>query len=65
MQLPNLVDGINKLDKLKNNKLRAGNDKLKDEIDPNKKQRAIRRMMMFLPRHPLTCLRLWKSKADE
>jgi len=53
-----------KLDKVKNNKLRAGNNKLK-ENDPDEKRRAIRKMLLFLGSSPRAYLLLWKSRATE
>jgi len=52
------------MDKVKNNKVRAGNDKLK-ENDPNVQRRAIRKMMMFLPHDLRAYLLLWKSQANK
>ena len=64
MKSHNFSEGFGKLDKVKNNKLRAGNDKLKAN-DPNDKLRAIRKIMLIAPKVPKSEIALWKAKTDE
>ena len=64
MKSHNFSEGFGKLDKVKNNKMRAGNDKLKAN-DPNDKLRAIRKIMLIAPKVPKSEIALWKAKTDE
>ena len=57
-------DGFLKIDKVKNNKLRSGNDKLKGN-DPNDKRRAIRKIILIAPKVPKSGISLWKAKTDD